>query len=101
MFENMTEEEARKQVLEAVGQYCDRFHGIRKPFEPGDRITYASRVYDRNEMMNLVDSSLDFWLTSGSIWRRNTTGINPCSTIPNRATASRCSMRWMFCSNRI
>ena len=65
MFENMTEEEARKQVLEAVGQYCDKYHNNREPFVKGDRITYASRVYDRDEMTNLVDSSLDFWLTSG------------------------------------
>lgn len=65
MFENMTEEEARKQILEYVGQYCDAFHNKKKEFEPGDRINYASRVYDKDEMMNLVDSSLEFWLTAG------------------------------------
>lgn len=32
---------------------------------PGDRITYASRVYDSEEMCNLVDSALEFWLTTG------------------------------------
>lgn len=37
----------------------------KKEFEPGDRITYAARVYDSEEMVNLVDSSLEFWLTSG------------------------------------
>lgn len=31
----------------------------------GDRIPYASRVYDSQEMMNLVDSALEFWLTAG------------------------------------
>ena len=61
----MTEEEARRQILESVGQYCDRFHNVKKEFSPGDRITYASRVYDREEMTNLVDSALEFWLTSG------------------------------------
>ena len=35
------------------------------PFQEGDRIPYASRVYDHKEMVNLVDSSLEFWLTSG------------------------------------
>lgn len=64
MFEGMSEEEARKKILEAAGEYCDRFH-VRKPFQAGDRIPYASRVYDRAEMMNLVDSSLEFWLTAG------------------------------------
>lgn len=65
MFENMTEEEAKKQILESVGEYCDKFHNKKKEFEPGDLITYASRVYDREEMTNLVDSALEFWLTSG------------------------------------
>ena len=38
---------------------------IRKTFEEGQRIPYASRVYDHEEMVNLVDSSLEFWLTAG------------------------------------
>ncbi len=36
-----------------------------KQFTPGDRINYAGRVFDQQEMINLVDSSLDFWLTTG------------------------------------
>lgn len=64
MFEGKTEEQARQEILELVGEYCDRFHQ-KRTYEQGDRIPYASRVYDRNEMMNLVDSSLEFWLTSG------------------------------------
>lgn len=65
MFENMTELQAREEIIKLVGEYCDTYHNKKKDFEPGDRITYASRVYDRNEMQNLVDSSLEFWLTSG------------------------------------
>ena len=65
MFENLKESEARQQILEMVGEYCDRFHNKKKEFEPGDRITYAARVYDKSEMRNLVDSALEFWLTSG------------------------------------
>lgn len=65
MYENMSEEEARRRILECVGEYCDKFHNRKKEFEPGDRITYASRVYDRSEMTNLVDSALEFWLTAG------------------------------------
>ena len=65
MFENTSQKEAREQILSMVGEYCDRFHNKRKDFEPGDRITYAARVYDRAEMTNLVDSALEFWLTSG------------------------------------
>jgi CDP-6-deoxy-D-xylo-4-hexulose-3-dehydrase len=64
LFENMSEQEARQQILSEVSAYCDRFH-TQKEYEHGDRIPYASRVYDHDEMVNLVDSSLDFWLTSG------------------------------------
>ncbi len=65
MFENMTEKEARAQILESVSKYCETFHNAKKEFEPGDRISYASRVYDSEEMTNLVDSALEFWLTAG------------------------------------
>ena len=64
MFEHKTEEQAREEILNLVAEYCDRFHQ-KKPYEEGDRIPYASRVYDHQEMVNLVDSSLEFWLTSG------------------------------------
>lgn len=59
-----TEEETRQMILEAVAAYCKAFHGP-KEYAPGQRIPYASRVYDEAEMCNLVDSSLDFWLTAG------------------------------------
>lgn len=65
MFEHKTEEQARRQILDYVSEYCKRYHSNKKQFEEGDRIPYASRVYDQNEMINLVDSSLEFWLTSG------------------------------------
>ncbi len=65
MFENMTEEQARKHILELVSEYCDSYHNKKKSFSEGDRIPYASRVYDHSEMLNLVDSALDFWLTAG------------------------------------
>ncbi|MCR5233014.1 MAG: lipopolysaccharide biosynthesis protein RfbH [Lachnospiraceae bacterium] len=65
MFDNMSEEQARKEILNLVGEYCDKYHKKDKAFKEGDRIPYASRVYDKDEMMNLVDSSLEFWLTSG------------------------------------
>ena len=60
------QEEARQQILDLVADYCETYHiKNKKEFEPGDRIPYASRVYDANEMVNLVDSALEFWLTSG------------------------------------
>ena len=65
MFENMNEKEAREQILSMVGEYCDKYHRKEEGFAEGQRMPYASRVYDREEMVNLVDSSLEFWLTSG------------------------------------
>ena len=65
MFENKTESQAREEILSMVAEYADRFHNRNNEFHEGDRIPYASRVYDRDEMVNLVDSSLEFWLTSG------------------------------------
>lgn len=64
MFENMNEQDARAKILEEVKEYADKFHAV-KPYEEGDRIPYARRVYGHEEMVNLVDSALEFWLTSG------------------------------------
>ncbi|MCQ2528324.1 MAG: lipopolysaccharide biosynthesis protein RfbH [Saccharofermentans sp.] len=64
MFENMNELEAREQILGMVEEYAKAFHQT-KEYKEGDRIPYARRVYDHEEMVNLVDSSLEFWLTSG------------------------------------
>ena len=64
MFEGKTKEEANKEILESVRAYYAKF--MRKPaYKDGDRISYASRVFDEKEMMNLADSMLEFWLTSG------------------------------------
>lgn len=65
MFDNMTQEEAKKFILSAVSDYCEKFHNKPASFSEGQRIPYASRVYDYNEMVNLVDSALEFWLTAG------------------------------------
>ena len=65
MLKNKTQEEARREILELVKEYHDAFHNRKKEFKEGDRITYASRVYDSEEMVNLVDASLEFWLTAG------------------------------------
>ena len=64
MNKPLNEREARENILAQVREYCETYH--KKPeYKEGDRIPYASRVYDADEMCNLVDSSLEFWLTSG------------------------------------
>ena len=64
MLQGKTEKEAREEILSMVAEYCEQFH-TKTEYEEGDRIPYASRVYDQKEMVNLVDSSLEFWLTAG------------------------------------
>ena len=65
MFEDKTEAEARQEILALVEEYAVRYREKKKPFQPGDRISYASRVYDHKEMVNAADAVLEFWLTSG------------------------------------
>lgn len=60
--------EARKYIKEIVTEYYYDFKEkaeSKENFEPGDRISYASRVYDEKEMCALTDAMLDFWLTTG------------------------------------
>lgn len=64
MLKATNEKQAREEILSLVKEYCDTYHK-KAEYKEGDRIPYASRVYDSDEMCNLVDSSLEFWLTSG------------------------------------
>lgn len=59
------ENEARNQIKEMVKQYYHDFKEKKDLFEPGDRISYAARVFDEKEMCSLTDAVLDFWLTTG------------------------------------
>ena len=64
MFENKSKEEAQKEILNSVKEYYKAYM-VKPEYKDGDRIAYASRVFDEKEMMNLADSMLEFWLTSG------------------------------------
>lgn len=94
MFENMNEAQARESILEQVKEYCDKYHNQEKPFEEGDRIPYASRYYGHEEMVNLVDSSLEFWLTSGRYTDKfekefaQYLGIKHCSLVNSGSSAN-------------
>ena len=64
----INEQEARANIKDLVGEYYRQFKEPkenRANFNPGDRISYASRVYDEKEMQSLTDAVLDFWLTTG------------------------------------
>lgn len=59
-------EELKAQILELTREYYKEVHGQTRKFEPGKtRVNYGGRYFDDAEMVNLVDASLDFWLTAG------------------------------------
>lgn len=59
------EKKLRKAILSKVREFY-RLTKTKKDFVPGKTpINYAGRIYDEKELINLVDASLDFWLTSG------------------------------------
>lgn len=60
-----SEHEARAEILKLVTDYYHAYKENNKEYHPGDRITYAARVFDEREMCSLVESALDFWLTTG------------------------------------
>ena len=60
-----SEAEAREQIKALVSKYYHDFKEKKTRFKPGDRINYASRVFDEKEMCSLTDAMLDFWLTTG------------------------------------
>lgn len=66
MNDNQKEKD-KQQILHLVSKYWEKYHqpGLENSEHKNKRIPYASRVYDSEEMENLVDSALEFWLTSG------------------------------------
>ncbi len=59
-------EELKAQILELTREYYKEVHAQRKEFEPGKSfVHYGGRYFNDEEIVNLVDSSLDFWLTQG------------------------------------
>ena len=94
MFENKSEEQARQMILDMVKEYCDTYHNNEKEYREGDRLPYAARVYDHEEMVNLVDSSLEFWLTSGRYTKQfekelaEFLGVRFCSLVNSGSSAN-------------
>lgn len=60
-----SEQEARREILNAVAEYYHAYKENSRQFQLGDRVSYAGRVFDEKEMCSLVDAALDFWLTAG------------------------------------
>lgn len=63
-LKDLKEPQAKEYILELVSEYCRQYH-TQSEYRAGDRIPYAGRIYDADEIVNLVDSALEFWLTAG------------------------------------
>lgn len=93
-FKDMGEQQAKNKILALVKDYYEMFHREKDGFVPGQRIPYASRVYDEKELCNLVDSALEFWLTSGRYTEEfeqkfaEYLGIKYCSLVNSGSSAN-------------
>jgi CDP-6-deoxy-D-xylo-4-hexulose-3-dehydrase len=56
--------ELKERILDLVKEYAEKKLAP-LPYSEGGRIPYAERVFDSDEVVNLVDSALEFWLTAG------------------------------------
>ncbi len=61
----LDEKRDRQEILNLAAEYCKNYLIKNDDFKEGDRVNYGGRKFDENEMINLVDSCLDFWLTAG------------------------------------
>ena len=79
-----SEKQLRSEIAEKVREYFILNHEKKAPFEPGKTwVNYAGRVFDENEMICLVDSALDFWLTEDRFANMFTRKISEFLKVPN------------------
>jgi len=87
------------ELKEKIIQYAVKYYEVKHKkehagFSPGDRIPYAGRVFDEKEIINLIDSSLDFWLTAGRYTEKfekefaDFLGIKHCSLTNSGSSAN-------------
>ena len=88
-------EDLKKQILDLTREYYREVHGQKKEFKPGETfVNYGGRYFDDAEVVNLVDSSLDFWLTAGP-WAHkfetrlaNWLGVKHCAVCNSGSSAN-------------
>lgn len=84
----------KDEILSLTEEYYQTQFDRTKPFQPGDRISYAGRVFDQEELRTLVDASLDFWLTAGRFTQRfekelaEYLGVSCCSLVNSGSSAN-------------
>ncbi len=84
----------RDQILELTKEYYKEQFGQKKEYVEGERVNYAGRVFDECELVNLVDSSLEFWLTAGHYTQEferklaEYLGVKYCSLVNSGSSAN-------------
>ncbi len=90
----MASEEIKKQILDLAKIYYQETFCNEGKFTDGDRVDYAGRVFDESEIVNLIDSSLEFWLTAGRYTTEFETkfseylGVKHCSLVNSGSSAN-------------
>lgn len=87
----------KQTILKLVEEYVNEHHKP-KEYKSGNRINYAGRVFDKEEVCNLVDSALDFWLTAGEYTEKFERGlaefleVTYCSLVNSGSSANLLAM---------
>ena len=67
-----------EEILKLVREYAKENLSNLSPkkYNDGDRIPYSAKVYDEEEVVSLVDSALEFWLTQGHFYDEFEKGLS-------------------------
>lgn len=93
----MREEEIRNEIHKLVEEYYEENHAKNRAYKKGDKVNYSGRVYDQDELINLVDAALEFWLTAGhyvkdfEIGLADFVGTKYCSLVNSGSSANLCA----------
>lgn len=93
---NQEQQALKEQIETLVREYYTKFHQ-KEVFAEGDRVPYSGRIYDSEEMVNLVDAALEFWLTSGHYVQEfesglaDFLGVKHCSLVNSGSSANLCA----------
>ena len=93
----MRAEQIKDEIHKLVEEYYKENHDQNQEYKKGDKINYSGRVYDQNEMINLVDAALEFWLTAGhyvnefEVSLADFVGTKYCSLVNSGSSANLCA----------
>lgn len=87
----------KTEIEKLVREYYKRYHEKKEKYVDGNRIDYSGRVYNADEMVNLVNAALEFWLTSGHYVDEFEAGlaeyleVKHCSLVNSGSSANLCA----------